>query len=266
MADFFGRRIPVRLVFGKVQTSSRSGLRHASFDAHAGTSNKTGPTCRSYGPSNATANPRAANETRRDASVLLPCSRSVSEVPFRKLPMPTRQKVQSRFRCNRRKLKPGIRLIRSSDVVHRNCSLPTFEERRRRCRPQSMRRMKEKIASLSPLLDEAAKNLKEGAERYFLDPIQKAVTTAGASVGISVAKVNAAMSAAAPVTHEVSLDHRVDDVVCVFGGRGDSGRDADGRCSGSGGNGSRNHGRGHFCGRCLGAARGCSAEIRRSAI
>jgi hypothetical protein len=73
-----------------------------------------------------------------------------------------------------------------------------FEKKAAAAIPAVVENLKEKIAALPQAVDEAVKNLKEGAERYFLNPVQKAVTATSASVGISVAKVNATMSAATP--------------------------------------------------------------------
>jgi len=53
----------------------------------------------------------------------------------------------------------------------------------------------EKFASQSPVSDDASETAAKLTEKYFLQPLQKAVTATAASVGIAVAKVNAAMSA-----------------------------------------------------------------------
>ena len=55
----------------------------------------------------------------------------------------------------------------------------------------------EKIAPLPSLPADDLKNSLVAQEKFFLDPIQKAVTAANAGVGIAVAKLNATMSAAA---------------------------------------------------------------------
>lgn len=58
-------------------------------------------------------------------------------------------------------------------------------------------RPQEKIAPSPSSVNDNAKSAVEFTEKYFLQPVQKAVMAAGASVGIAVAKLNAAMSAAA---------------------------------------------------------------------
>ena len=54
----------------------------------------------------------------------------------------------------------------------------------------------EKIAPLPAVLKDLEKSAAKAVEKYFLEPVQKAVTAASASVGIAVAKVNAVMSSA----------------------------------------------------------------------
>ncbi len=56
----------------------------------------------------------------------------------------------------------------------------------------------EKIAPLPAVLRDLEKNAAKAVEKYFLDPVQKAVTAVNTSVGIAVAKVNAAMSSESP--------------------------------------------------------------------
>jgi hypothetical protein len=64
--------------------------------------------------------------------------------------------------------------------------------------PASAQAGQEKIAPLAPLSDQAQKFLSAVAEKYFLNPSQKAVTTAVSAVGTAVAKVSATMAATAP--------------------------------------------------------------------
>ena len=64
--------------------------------------------------------------------------------------------------------------------------------------PTSAQGGQEKIAPLAPLPAQAQKFLSSVAEKYFLNPAQKVVTTAATAVGTAVAKVSATMTATVP--------------------------------------------------------------------